>query len=143
MSSESEKVKDRPRVAPYLTVSPAMAAIAFYTTVFGAQQRALMPALDGLRIMHCELRINGAAVMLSDAFPEFGQIRTPIPGEPVTMSVSLEFDTKKEVDDVFAKATSLGAKGETQPTNSFWGTRFAVIRDPFGHRWMLNAPANS
>ena len=27
----------RPPVAPYLTVSPAMAAIAFYTTVFGAQ----------------------------------------------------------------------------------------------------------
>ncbi|MBX9739384.1 MAG: VOC family protein [Beijerinckiaceae bacterium] len=132
---------ERPRVAPYLTVSPAMAAIAFYTTVFGAQQRALMPAMDGMRIMHCELLINGGSVMLSDAFPEFGHIRTPIPGEPVTMSVSLEFETSKEVDDVFAKATSLGAKGETQPTNSFWGTRFAVIKDPFGHRWMLNAPA--
>ncbi len=42
----------RPAVAPYLTVSPAMAAIAFYTSVFGAKQQALMPALDGMRIMH-------------------------------------------------------------------------------------------
>lgn len=131
---------ERPRVSPYLTVSPALAAITFYTTVFGAQQKALMPALDGVRIMHCELVINGGSVMLADAFPEYGQTRVPIPGEPVTMSVSLEFETKKQLEDVFTKATGLGAKGDVQPTNSFWGTRFAVIRDPFGHRWMLNAP---
>ncbi len=134
---------ERPRVAPYLTVSPAMAAIAFYTSVFGATQRALMPSPDGLRVAHCELLINGGSVMLADAFPELGQTRMPIPGEPVTMSVSLEFATKQELEDAFAKATSLGAKGDVQPTNSFWGTRFAVIRDPFGHRWMLNAPTNS
>jgi len=103
----------RPPVAPYLTVSPALAAITYYTTVFGAQQKAVMPALDGMRIMHCEL---------------------------VTSSVSLEYKTAKEVDDVFAKATGLGAKGETNPTNSFWGTRLATFRDPFGHRWILNAP---
>ncbi len=130
----------RPRVSPYLTVTPAAAAIAFYTNVFGAQQRAFMPSIDGLRIMHCELNINGGSVMLADVFPEFGHTRPPLPGEPVTMSVSLEYDTPKEVDDVFARATSLGAKGENVPTNSFWGTRFAVFRDPFGHRWMLNAP---
>ena len=79
--------------------------------------------------------------MLADAFPEFGQTRIGIPGEPVTVSISLEFPSAKKVDDVFEKATSLGAKGETQPTNSFWGTRLATFRDPFGHRWILNAPA--
>jgi uncharacterized glyoxalase superfamily protein PhnB len=134
-------VTERPKVAPYLTVSPAAGAIVFYTNVFKATQKALMPAMDGVRIVHCELSINGGAVMLSDAFPEFGNIRTPLPGEPVTMSVSLEFAKAEEVDETFARATSLGAKGEMQPTNSFWGTRFAIIRDPFGHRWMLNAPA--
>jgi len=134
-------VTERPKVAPYLTVSPAAAAIVFYTNVFKATQKALMPAMDGVRIVHCELSLNGGAVMLSDAFPEFGNIRTPLPGEPVTMSVSLEFAKAEEVDETFARATSLGAKGEMQPTNSFWGTRFAIIRDPFGHRWMLNAPA--
>jgi PhnB protein len=130
----------RPPVAPYLTVSPAMAAIAFYTTVFGAKQQALMPALDGLRIMHCELTINGGSVMLADAFPEFGNTRVPVPGEPMTVSVSLEFDTAEEVDLVFKRATGLGSKAETNPTNSFWGTRLATFRDPFGHRWILNAP---
>ncbi len=130
----------RQAVAPYLTASPALAAIAFYKSVFAAEQVAFMPALDGLRILHCELRINGGSVMLADAFPEFGQTRIGIPGEPVTMSVSLELNVAKEVDDTFTKATSFGGKAETQPTNSFWGTRLATFRDPFGHRWILNAP---
>ena len=130
----------RPRVAPYLTVSPAAAAIAFYTTVFDARQKALMPSMDGVRIMHCELEINGASIMLADAFLEFGNCRPPLPGEPVIMSVSLEFDRPDRVDAVFKRATGFGAKGETNPMNSFWGTRYAVIRDPFGHRWVLNAP---
>ena len=132
----------RPRVAPYLTVSPAAGAIAFYAAVFGAQQRALMPSLDGLRIAHCELSINGGSVMLSDFFPEFGQTRIPIPADNPTVSVSLEFDAAKEVDDTCARAAQFGAKIETQTTNSFWGTRYAALRDPFGHRWILNAPAS-
>jgi PhnB protein len=115
----------RPPVAPYLTVSPAMAAIAFYTAVFGARQKAIMPALDGLRIMHCELEINGGSVMLA---------------ELATASVSLEYAESKTVDGIFAKATGLGARVETSPTDSFWGTRVATFRDPFGHRWILNAP---
>jgi PhnB protein len=130
----------RPPVAPYLTVSPALAAIAYYTTVFGATQKTIMPSFDGLRIMHCELSINGGSIMLADAFPEFGHTRMSVPGELVTTSVSLEYPKAKDVDDVFAKATGLGAKGETSPTQSFWGTRVATFRDPFGHRWILNGP---
>ncbi len=130
----------RPRVAPYLTVSPAAAAIAFYTAAFGAKQRALMPSVDGMRIAHCELSINGGSVMLADAFLELGQTRAPIPGEQVTASVSLEYDAPKQIDDVCARAAQLGAKIETQPVDSFWRTRYASLRDPFGHRWILNAP---
>jgi uncharacterized glyoxalase superfamily protein PhnB len=133
----------RPPVAPYLTVSPAAGAIAFYGAAFDAKQKALMPALDGLRIMHCELEINGGTLFLSDAFPEFGTARPPLPGEPVTASVSLEFATSEEVDEVFARATKLGAKGEVTPTNSFWGTRTAIVRDPFGHRWIMNGPLST
>ncbi|MCC2099222.1 MAG: VOC family protein [Hyphomicrobiales bacterium] len=131
----------RPPVAPYLTVTPASAAIAFYIGAFGAVQKALMPALDGLRILHCELEINGGALMLADVFPEFGKTRIPVPGEPMSVSVSLEFEAGSEVDETVTRAKSLGATAETEPSNSFWGTRVAVIRDPFGHRWILNGPA--
>jgi uncharacterized glyoxalase superfamily protein PhnB len=130
----------RPRVAPYLTVTPAAAAIAFYTGAFGATQRALMPSMDGMRIAHCELAINGGSIMLSDAFPELGSSRPPLPGEQVTVSISLEYDAPGEVDETCSRASKLGAKIETQPMNSFWGTRYASLRDPFGHRWIFNAP---
>ncbi|MEK4035126.1 VOC family protein [Methylocystis sp. IM3] len=134
---------NRPRVAPYLTVSPAAAAIAFYTGAFEAKQRAIMPSVDGLRIAHCELLINGGSVMLADFFPELGQTRVPMPGDSATVSISLEYDSAKEVDDACARAAKLGAKIETQPTNSFWGTRYASLRDPFGHRWILNGPLDN
>ncbi|MGE3245279.1 MAG: VOC family protein [Beijerinckiaceae bacterium] len=145
MNDESRKNAEkpgavRPPVAPYLTVSPASAAIAFYMAAFGAQQKAIMPALDGLRILHCELDINGGALMLADMFPEFGKTRPPVPGEPMSVTVSLEFATSAEVDETVKRAKGLGATTEMEPTNSFWGTRFAVLRDPFGHRWMLNGP---
>lgn len=130
----------RPPVAPYLTVTPAAAGVAFYAAAFGAVQKALMPALDGLRIMHCELSINGGSVMLSDAFPEMSKSRAPLPNDYATVSISLEFAGAGDVDDTVARCAKLGATTEMGPMNSFWGTRFAVIRDPFGHRWMLNGP---
>lgn len=130
----------RPPVAPYLTVTPAAAAIAFYGAAFGAVQKALMPSLDGMRIMHCELTINGGSVMLSDAFPEMTKTRPPIPNDFASVSISLEFDSAEEVDDTVARCAKMGATTEMGPMNSFWGTRFAVVRDPFGHRWMLNGP---
>src|SRR4051794_3249135 len=58
----ADMANDRPAVAPYLTVTPCLGAIAFYGAAFGAVQKALMPSLDGLRIMHCELAINGGSV---------------------------------------------------------------------------------
>ncbi len=47
----------------------------------------------------------------------------------MTASVSLEFATAEQVDEVFARATKLGASGEVTPTHSFWGTRTAILRD--------------
>ncbi len=122
------------------TGNPAAAAIAFYGAAFGAAQKTLMPALDGMRVMHCELEINGGSVMLSDAFPEMNKTRPPVPGDHASVSVSLEFGSAQEVDDTVARCAKLGATTEMGPMNSFWGTRFAVVRDPFGHRWMLNGP---
>ena len=85
----------RPPVAPYLTVTPAAAAIAFYASAFGAVQKALMPALDGMRIMHCELEINGGTVMLSDAFPEVNKTRPPVPNDYPTSPSALNCPARR------------------------------------------------
>jgi PhnB protein len=136
---------DQPSTAglsPYLTVSDGAGAIDFYKQIFGARESARHLAQDGKRIMHAALAINGGTLMLSDEFPEMGSCAASAPklDGPTPVAVSLLLGTPAEVDATFAKALAAGATQEMEPADAFWGARFAMFRDPFGHRWMLNAP---
>ena len=44
-----------------------------------------------------------------------------------------------EVDRLHKRALDNGATTLMDPEDAFWGARFAMLTDPFGHRWMLNA----
>jgi PhnB protein len=126
-------------VIPYLTVKGAAEAIAFYQKAFGATEGMRMPAQDGKRVMHAELSLNGGKVFLSDEFPEYGG-----PGAPTEkgcgVAVALAFGKPAQVDATFRQAVAAGATSVAEPSDQFWGARFAMLSDPFGHRWMLNAP---
>jgi uncharacterized glyoxalase superfamily protein PhnB/uncharacterized protein YndB with AHSA1/START domain len=126
-------------VAPYLTVDGAAKAIDYYKEVFGAVERSRMPAQDGKRVMHCALLINGASLLLSDAFPEHGGPGAPQPGGKQSVAVTLDLDEPTKLDDIYARAIKTGSTGDMPPADMFWGARFAAFTDPFGHRWMLNA----
>jgi PhnB protein len=133
------------QVVPYLTVSDGAGAIAFYKKGLGAKEIMRMPAEDGKRLMHAQLEINGHAVYLSDDFPEFsngdtGGGRTPqkLGGTPVGMFIQLE--APKEVDKWMARAAKAGANITMPAADQFWGDRFGVINDPFGHSWQFGAP---
>lgn len=128
-----------PRISPYLTVKGAADAIAFYQKAFDAQENARMPAQDGRRVMHAHLTINGGTVMLSDEFEEFDGGSAPVPGRPSPVSISVSYDRPEEVDAIFARAVAAGSKGVMDPHDAFFGARFAMVEDPFGHRWMLVA----
>ena len=119
-----------PQVTPYLCVDGAAAAIDFYSQVFGASERARMPAPDG-KIGHAEVQIGDSVVMLSDEFPEMG-MRGPraVGGTPVTLSVYVE-----DVDAVFDRAVQAGANPLRPVENQFYGDRSGQFEDPFGHRW--------
>jgi len=43
----------------------------------------------------------------------------------------------ENVDAVFQKVTSLGAKALMPPMDMFWGDRFGKFIDPFGHYWAI------
>ncbi|MGD9326952.1 MAG: hypothetical protein PVG26_23245, partial [Desulfobacterales bacterium] len=43
-----------------------------------------------------------------------------------------------DCDRSFHRAIEAGARSLTEPTDLFWGTRSALIRDPFGYRWAVN-----
>ncbi len=126
---------------PYLTVKSAADAITFYQKAFDAQENMRMPAEDGKRLMHACLSINGGAVMLSDEFPEYGATSAaPKPDQPSSVAVAISYGTPKEVDTIYQRAVGAGCKGTQEPHDAFFGARFAMLSDPFGHQWMLVAP---
>ncbi|MCB8820408.1 VOC family protein [Microvirga rosea] len=128
------------KISPYLTVNGASDAIALYQKVFGAKENARMMAQDGKRLMHADLTINGGRVLLSDEFAEFDGGSAPLPDRKSPVSVAVSYDSPTEVDATFARAIEAGCKSELDPHDAFFGSRFAMLNDPFGHRWMLVAP---
>jgi PhnB protein len=133
------------RLNPYLTVNGAADAIALYIKAFGATEAHRMPAEDGKRIMHAELDVNGGKVMLSDEFPEYTDpgcpaVSAPSAERPSPVGIALHYKTPADVDKTYARAVEAGCAGTLAPNDTFWKARFAMVRDPFGHRWMLNAP---
>jgi PhnB protein len=130
-------------ITPYLTVRDAAGAIAFYQKAFGAKEGMRMPADDGKRVLHAHLTIGGGSLFLSDEFPEHGGTPAPTDGETTSVAVALGLEEAGQVDQTFKQAIAAGATGTMEPADMFWGDRFAMLRDPYGHRWMLNAPLKS
>ena len=86
--------------------------------------------------MHAETRIGGQPVFLVDDFPEFrgGNSRTPtaLGGTPVTIHRYVE-----DRDAAIKQAEEAGATVKMPAADMFWGDRYGVVTDPFGHSWSL------
>ncbi len=119
-------------VTPFLVVNDAARAIDFYKRAFGAQEKSRFDGPDG-KVVHAELKIGDSVIMLSDELPE-NRTRSPHTLRGSSAGIFLYVDN---VDNVFRQAVSAGAKAEAQPSDMFWGDRFAALTDPFGHHWSL------
>jgi PhnB protein len=124
-----------PGVYPYLTVKGGEAALDFYTRAFGAVEEFRAYGEDGERIMHARFRVNGAAILLSDDFPEFrGGAEAPA---PQGVTIHLEVD---DADRWWRRAVDAGAEIKMPLADQFWGDRYGQLRDPFGHSWSIGCP---
>jgi PhnB protein len=132
-------IEVQPAVSPHLIVDDAAAAIDFYVKAFGAQEYGRVPHPDGSRLVHAALNINGFMVMLNDDFPEMteGKSMTPkaLGGTPVTIHL-----TVTDVDTKFQQAVDAGATVVHPLEDAFWGDRYGVVADPFGHQWSMGQP---
>jgi PhnB protein len=119
-----------PRVAPYLFIDGASAAIDFYCSVLGAKERTRMAGADG-RVFHAELEVGDSMIMLGDQNPDM-DVRGPreIGGTPMMVHVYVE-----DADGVFERAIGAGAKMLRPVEDQFYGDRSGRFEDPFGHRW--------
>jgi uncharacterized glyoxalase superfamily protein PhnB len=121
-------------IIPHLCCSPASEAIEFYKKAFGAEELTRMPAPDGKRLMHASMRIGKSVIFLNDDFPEYcgGKKNTAIAlgGTPVSLHHYVA-----DCDAAIKRAVDAGATIMMPAADMFWGDRYGVVIDPFGHKW--------
>ena len=125
-------------VTPYICVNDGVAALRWYADVLGAVELVRYTADDG-RIGHAEMSIGGATFMLSDEYPDFGVLSpTTLGGAGFSMHLVVP-----DVDAVHARVVESGTAIDRPPSDEAYGARSFTMRDPFGHRWMIQTPIAS
>ena len=137
-AAQAEAMGPSTGVTPHLTISGRRGGEAadWYVRAFGGEELMRMPAEDGVRLMHCHLRINGGSLMLANDFPEYhGHGEAAAPGG-VTIHLQVP-----DPDAAWARTVEAGAEVTMPLADQFWGDRYGQLQDPFGHRWSIGAPA--
>jgi uncharacterized glyoxalase superfamily protein PhnB len=127
--------RDMHVLSPHLVVAGAAEAIDFYKKAFGAVEKIRLAGKDG-KLMHACLEIGGSSVMLVDEMPQWGALSPKaLKGSPVTLHLYVD-----DVDASVDRAVKAGATVKMPVADMFWGDRYGVIEDPFGHKWSIATP---
>jgi PhnB protein len=123
-------------ITPHIVVHDCAGAIEFYKTAFGAKERGRMAGPDG-KIVHAEVQVGDSIVMMNDEMPPMqpgmpGVYKSPRTAGLVTGALFLYV---KDADAAFERAVQAGCIVRQHPTDMFWGDRYGVVIDPFGHTW--------
>ena len=117
---------------PHLVCRNATEAVAFYQKAFGAEPQFVLHTPNGF-LMHAHLTIDGAPFFLVDEFPEQGcQSPQSVGGTPVGIHLSVA-----DCDAVFQRAVDAGCEVRMPLADMFWGDRYGVVEDPYGHKWSI------
>lgn len=119
-------------VTPHLNVKGAAEALDYYKMAFDAKELMRFPGPDG-KLMHAEIQIGNARVMLADESPQMGN-KSPatLGGSGTTMVLYVT-----NVDDTFQRAVTAGGKVMQPVKDQFYGDRTGTVTDPFGHTWTI------
>ena len=120
-------------VTPYAVFKDVRKAIEFYKRALGGEEQFAISGPDGKGIMHAEIRIGNATIMMGEENPQHGfKSAETSGGSPVGFYVYLE-----NVDEAFKRALEAGAKALMPIQDMFWGDRTGTVEDPFGYKWTL------
>ena len=132
--NKNDSGRTRPTLTPHLVIKDAGKAMDFYKAAFGAEEMMRMPTQDG-RLMHGAMKIGDSMIMLADEFPEWDACsKSPLTlgGTPVTLHLQVA-----DVDALTKRAIAAGATVKMPVQDMFWGDRYGVVTDPFGHSWSI------
>lgn len=117
---------------PHLCCRDASHAVEFYKNALGAEVLHAMKSPDG-RLMHGCLNVNGVPIFVVDEMPEHG-VLSPLSlgGSPVSLYLRVP-----DCDAVYARAVAAGCEVKTPLQDMFWGDRYGLVVDPYGHKWEI------
>lgn len=119
-------------VTPHLVCAGAADALEFYKKAFDAVETIRLPGPDG-KLIHAMLVIAGSPVMFTDEMPQCGATSpNTLKGTPVTIHLYVP-----DTDAFYNRAVAAGAKAVMPPADMFWGDRYGVLEDPWGHSWSV------
>lgn len=127
-------------VLPYLTFyGNAKDAVAYYEKTFGLENKEMhtygesdfpSPPEAANYIMHCYLTDGNFGMMLADSTGT---------GESGTTNVALLIECESEVEiSRLYNALLVGGAAVMELQDTFWGAKYAKVRDQFGYTWDLN-----
>lgn len=122
-----------PTVSFSLTVKSASSALKFYSEAIGANELFRIPTPEG-DVAHAEFMIGNTRIYISDESEEWHAFAMP---EGATASCLFSIATE-DCEKSYDQAIKAGAESLSEPTDYFWGTKTALIKDPFGYRWAFN-----
>jgi PhnB protein len=118
-------------LTPFLAVTGAREAIAFYQDVFGARVVGATE-MRGV-VVHAELDFGNGHLQLGEPNPEYHLVPAP---EGENDCYSLGFYCP-DADSLVKRANEAGAIIREPLATFVSGDRYASIRDPFGVRWSV------
>ena len=119
-------------ITPQLAVKGVASAIDWYTRAFGADELLRNTGPDGATIMHSELLLGDSRFFVVDEFPDSMRSPSSLGGASVTLHLYVN-----DVDALFSRAVEAGATVVMPVADQFWGDRYGILADPFGHRWSM------
>ena len=119
-------------ITPFLMAKNAAGLQRFLARAFDAETIYSINGLDG-RVMHAQLRIGDAMVMLAGSMQERK-------GTPAALSLPLPMSLyiyAPDVDGLYRRAIAAGASSVLQPADRLSGDRSAGVRDTEGNLWWI------
>jgi PhnB protein len=134
MADQTKRVpEDFHTITPHLVVRGVVDAVEFYRKAFGAEELYRNMAPDGQAVMHSELLLGSSRFFVNDEFLDHGVLSpAALNGSPVTLHLYVE-----DVDSLYQRAVDAGAEVVFPLADCFWGDRYAILKDPFGHKWSI------
>lgn len=112
-------------VTPYLILKDVDKLLEFAKAAFGAKVVGVHRDGEG-RVMHADITIDGAHVMMGGANEKWPQ---------QLGSIHLYV---RDADDTYRAAVNAGGRSLYEPTTHFYGDRSCGVEDPCGVTWWIS-----